>query len=215
MDPKFRIFLLLVLVIAAVSVGPGCLGNQPSDQTDTVEGYTMDGKVVDAQTGDPVSGVVIRVDEHSTKTGPEGSFQIDNLQAGNYTVKAEKPDYYPRETEVSINFDNKVRIQIRSEEYFKPNASSLLATHWDQGITCDDCHGESTVEDIQSSPTNETCIECHSLAGLQNRTSTLDPNPHKDPHDMFKNCMNCHRVHEPSVKRCAKCHSSDIIPEVP
>lgn len=205
---------LVVLLAVAVATGAGCLGSSDDDSAETPDTFTLEGAIVDGQTGDGVGGVAISVDDRTTETDADGAFVVRNLSDGEYTLVAEKSGYERLETEVQVMGDRQIQLQLKNESFYDPTKASLANTHWENDVTCEGCHGVPENE-VQSPPPDGTCIDCHSLESVQNRTADLDPNPHDDPHGYAEDCGSCHRVHEPSINTCAGCHSSAIIPEVP
>ena len=58
----------------------------------TTSGQLM-GSVIDAYTGDPISGVSISLDGKGTTTVNDGSFTIDDIVPGDYTLIFSKSGY--------------------------------------------------------------------------------------------------------------------------
>lgn len=89
------------------------------------------------------------------------------------------------------------------------NTMPLSHTHQLSGVTCAQCHGETT------SPTDvptDTCVVCHPVADLVKKVptdeGTYTHNSHYGP-DLA--CEVCHHVHKASELYCNECHSYDFI----
>lgn len=55
---------------------------------------SMVGSVVDAETSEPISGVLVEiVGLTSTTTAGDGTYSITNIPPGSYTVRFSHPDY--------------------------------------------------------------------------------------------------------------------------
>ncbi len=83
-------------------------------------------------------------------------------------------------------------------------AQELRGKHKENAIACVDCHQTETPD----SPADvESCLNCHGgFEGMAEATKDLTINPH-DSHLGEVDCTECHRIHEPSVLYCNKCHN--------
>ena len=218
MSPTLRsktvlIVCCLVLVTAGGCVGSGGNGGD-GQSTTTTSTYAISGTVVDARTHDPLGGVAVTVGEQTATTGSEGQFQLTGVPPGEYALGLEKAGYQTRSIEIRLASDREVRFELRDESFYEPDQSPLVQAHWQANVTCEPCHGSPQGAITEPAPA-ESCIECHPLADLRNATAAQVPNPHQDPHGIYRDCGRCHRVHEASVDACAECHSSNTIPPVP
>lgn len=216
MNPK-RGTVLVVLLTVLFVIGAGCLGSGGGNgdtTTTAADGFTLEGDIDDARSGDGVSGVTVTVDGRTAETDSDGEFAIEGLSEGEYTVLAEKPGYLPTEISVGVSSDRQVAFTIRDEEFYQPDQASLVQTHWENDVTCQTCHGSPEGE-IEEPPADSTCMDCHPMETIENQTAEFDPNPHDDPHGRAQDCGSCHKVHEPSVNGCTGCHSQSIIPDPP
>ena len=106
----------------------------------------------------------------------------------------------------------------------------LAAVHTQAGVTCQECHPQTTgslVQEIFSTATHSypqpldpikfetaACLQCHGTYDqLAARTANLERNPH-DSHQGQLDCRTCHRVHSDSVYYCGQCHGDATMPKV-
>jgi hypothetical protein len=107
MTKKGFIFVALLafmgLVIAGCPDLPDLLGGGGSSTTTT---GTITGGVTDATTGVPIVGATITTDPEITaetiQTGPDGSYEIADVDAGTYKVTASKTGYNPATKNVNV-----------------------------------------------------------------------------------------------------------------
>ena len=62
--------------------------------------YTLQGKVVNSTTGEPIRGALVQIyflGQTSMLTGPDGKFQFDGLPAGQSTITVRKPGFFTEE----------------------------------------------------------------------------------------------------------------------
>jgi len=105
----------------------------------------------------------------------------------------------------------------------------LAAVHSQAGVTCQQCHPQTTVQLVCEIASNtahqystplaaikfetQACMQCHgTYAQLAARTQNLERNPH-DSHQGQLDCRNCHRVHSDSVYYCGQCHGAATMPK--
>lgn len=85
------LFLLTLFALSAMAEGPFRLG----------------GKVTDAQTGEPLPGVVVRLDDNYlwAVTGKDGCYTFDKVQEGSYTLNASYLGYVDINERIDIRGD--------------------------------------------------------------------------------------------------------------
>jgi hypothetical protein len=106
----------------------------------------------------------------------------------------------------------------------------LAYGHTQAGVTCQECHPQTTgtlAQEIASNAIHsylqplapikfetQACLQCHgTYAQLAQRTQNLARNPH-DSHQGQLDCRTCHRVHSDSVYYCGQCHGDATMPKV-
>jgi len=62
---------------------------------------TVEGKVSDSQTGDPITGAVVKIGDREVKTGAEGEYKIE-IPVGSYTLKARASGYSSYTSQIDI-----------------------------------------------------------------------------------------------------------------
>lgn len=106
---------LLLTGIMALFIGVGLNTAQavtPETQPALVQlqqAVKLQGKVVNAKTGEAISGVEVKLaeSEQSATTDENGLFVIDSLEAGTYTVTVEADGYESFEKKVELSADSK------------------------------------------------------------------------------------------------------------
>ena len=66
----------------------------------TVEKFTLTGAVVDSVTGEPIRKALVQIYTGQKRTafsGDDGSFQLEGIPAGSYSVTAQKPGYFSQQ----------------------------------------------------------------------------------------------------------------------
>ncbi len=106
----------------------------------------------------------------------------------------------------------------------------LAYVHAQAGVTCQDCHPQTTVTlvgEIASNITHnypqpldtlsfqtQACLHCHgTYAQLALRTQNLARNPHNS-HEGQLECRSCHQMHTDSIYYCGQCHGVATMPKV-
>ena len=83
------------------------------------------------------------------------------------------------------------------------NASLLGDKHQANGMSCSDCHKET-------SPSNDVptsvCMDCHED---YQKEAASNINPH-NAHMTYDHCTDCHHAHRPSESQCLNCHSFNM-----
>lgn len=82
----------ILAALAAVTIG--LMGIQAEAHSVVFEGE-ISGAVIDAATGEALSGVEVRIEENgeSAETNEDGEFSLDNLEPGIYTLFIEEEGY--------------------------------------------------------------------------------------------------------------------------
>ena len=80
---------LTALFVFFLLFGPRASSQQSSDRFD------LHGKVINALTGEPISGVLVQLDyQHVQFTQSDGSFVFPNLSRGQYAIQTKKPGFF-------------------------------------------------------------------------------------------------------------------------
>jgi hypothetical protein len=83
--------------------------------------------------------------------------------------------------------------------------------HHLQGVSCQDCHGDSGEYDYLETA---DCLACHESAEAVAKLTEghAEENPHNSPHyGMDLDCELCHHAHEESENYCAQCHDWALV----
>jgi len=96
---KYFIKITLFLLLLAFGMGQlgGCLSCAP-----ITEPGSISGTVVDATTGDALSGATVSVGSISTTTGANGTYKLENVPAGVPSVTASKSGYISDSKQVLV-----------------------------------------------------------------------------------------------------------------
>ena len=101
---KKTLFLIIVLIALATSCDPVTY--------DTF--CTISGTVLDLDSGDPIQSAVVTLTPggYNTYTGSDGCFEFLDLDAGRYTVMAQKTGYVTNHKEVTAIAGSVVPIKL-------------------------------------------------------------------------------------------------------
>ncbi|MCX4245325.1 TonB-dependent receptor [Paraliomyxa miuraensis] len=83
----------------------------PSPCTDTVEG-----RVVDESTGEPVAGALVRLGEASVETDQTGHFELHDVCPGDHALTVERPEYHTVRQQVAVDGDTAVDVHALPRE---------------------------------------------------------------------------------------------------
>lgn len=95
----------------------------------------IEGQVFEADTEEPISGVEITTSPPSDVrvTGDDGTFEIDDLEIGDYTVRARKSGYEDRSVTVAVNENRTSEATLFMEEDAEAETERSLdaeVTNW-------------------------------------------------------------------------------------
>lgn len=145
-------FCLLVLALAA-----GCDKETIGPQT---EG-SIEGVVRDAETNEAIAraNVTTSPPTQSVLTDEDGTFAIEGIPTGDYTIDVTKSDYKSRAVQVKVqeNKTTSAEILLEREDDFGPQADSLTAqvTNWyNDRINRDSTGADSIFVDVEYSARN-------------------------------------------------------------
>lgn len=117
---------------------------------------TIRGTVRDAETQDPVvqANVTTSPPTQSVLTGSDGRFELDGVEAGNYSITASKSGYDDRATSVRVGESETTRAEIllQRSEGAGPQRDSLDAevTAWfNDAVNLDESGADSTFVDVE------------------------------------------------------------------
>lgn len=146
--------LLSLLVALAVvgcdeeTVGPETRGN-------------IEGQVQDASTNDPIAGASITTSPptQSVLSGNDGTFTLNDVSTGNYTVEVSKTDYQTRNVTVNVreNQTASATVLLERGDDFGTQTDSLTAevTNWyNDKVNRDSTGADSIFADVEYSVRN-------------------------------------------------------------
>lgn len=161
MSPRsFRRFIsstcgLLVLLIALVASGCDEETLGPDSQGE------IKGEVQHATTDEPLSGANVTTSPptQSILTSDDGTFALQNIPTGNYSVRASKDDFESRSVQVSVreNQTTSATILLEREDEFGSSTDSLSAnvTNWfNDRVNRDSTGADSIFVDVEYSARN-------------------------------------------------------------
>ncbi len=104
------------------------LAPAPEECVDTVEG-----RVVDQTTGQPVAGALVRLGRASVESDETGHFELREVCPGDHALTVERPDYQTVRREVSVNGDTEVDVhalprELEHEDHVLVKVSSAPTT---------------------------------------------------------------------------------------
>lgn len=88
----------LLAILLAVAAVQGC-----GDNTGPVPVGSLEGRVTDIETGNPVDGAAVTIAGHSTQSDAAGAYRLDGLPAGQQSLTATHPDYQIYTADVTIS----------------------------------------------------------------------------------------------------------------
>ncbi len=144
-----RSFLLAALFLAAGALA-GCDDETVGPETQG----TLTGTVESAETSAPISraNVTTSPPTQSVLTGEDGTFSLDNIPTGNYTVTASKSDFGSRSVTVRVEEGQTTNASILLEPENGAEADSLSAqvTSWlNDPINRDSTGADSIFVDVE------------------------------------------------------------------
>ena len=112
---KLSIFALLTAFLFSFSLAES--NAQTKQESEQPETHLLEGKVVNAESGDVINDAKVKIvgTEKETKTGKDGIFTFEKLQAGTHTLKVKKEGYKKWEKEVEFKEGLKVVLQVKPE----------------------------------------------------------------------------------------------------
>jgi hypothetical protein len=144
-----RSFLLAALLLAAGALA-GCDDETVGPETQG----TLTGTVESAETSAPIprANVTTSPPTQSVLTGEDGTFSLDNIPTGNYTVTASKSDFGSRSVTVRVEEGQTTNASILLEPENGAEADSLSAqvTSWlNDPINRDSTGADSIFVDVE------------------------------------------------------------------
>lgn len=105
-----RTSALFTVIMLVVGLTAGCGDDNPID-TPTITTGKVEGRITDLTTGQPVEGVTITTSPstQSVVTGPDGTFMLPAIIAGQYSITAGKTGYRAKSIEVQVVAGSTIR----------------------------------------------------------------------------------------------------------
>lgn len=109
--------LLLTLGRPGWAVGQGSAASAPGAPPPAALRSSITGRVVNAETGEPVAAAAVRLLElgRSELSHQDGSFHFDDLAAGRYTLAVQRLGFAPAQREVVVGAEGVARLEISLE----------------------------------------------------------------------------------------------------
>lgn len=147
--------LLLPLLVALAATG--CDEETVGPETRG----TIDGRVQDASTNEPIADASITTSPptQSVLSGSDGTFALNNVPTGNYTVEVTKTNYQTRNVTVNVeeNQTSTATVLLERSDDFGPQNDSLVAqvTNWyTDSVNRDSTGADSLFADVEYSVRN-------------------------------------------------------------
>jgi len=116
LNAKFMLSVLVAITISLIGIQAQAqiVDDQEQDTDAAVSGF-----VVDAATGEALSGVEVKLEDNgeSAETNEEGEFTLENLEPGSYTLIVEEEGYEEWSQTIEVTEDGlgaEVEISLQS-----------------------------------------------------------------------------------------------------
>jgi len=112
---KLSILALLTAFLVSISISE--THAQSKKKSEQPETYLLEGKVRNAQSGEPLNDAEVHIigKEIKAETGKDGIFTFEELPEGTYTLKVEKDGYKKWKKEVEHKKGLKVILMVKPE----------------------------------------------------------------------------------------------------
>lgn len=153
MSFKYSKLAVAWLIVLVVSVG--C-----SKETVSPETFgKIEGQILDSETENGIASVNITTSPatNSIITGNDGSFTIEEVSTGTYTVNADKKGYVSNSVSIQVREDKTAKAQIYLDSEDENGQKSLEAevTAWNERrVNNDNTGNDSTYADVEYEVTN-------------------------------------------------------------
>jgi len=99
-----KVFYILVCVMlsAALSVNISGCGNGGSSEKPGTSYGNVTGTVTNSVTGQPIEGVYVWIGLSGTKSAPDGTYILENVESGKRTIQAKLEGYDNYESEITV-----------------------------------------------------------------------------------------------------------------
>ena len=113
-----KLSLLAILIIFLLGLGQSELYAQSKKVTEQAEKFTLNGKVINNQSGEAVSEAKVYIVDRELKveTDKEGRFTFEKLSEGAHMLKIEKEGYKPWKRMIKVKEGLRVVLQIKPED---------------------------------------------------------------------------------------------------
>lgn len=107
--------LVIALVALSVNVNANVKGDDKntSNNSTSAAALTINGQVVDKETGEALVGVAVKIDNTTTYTDFEGNFSATVIGTKSVSINANLISYNPQEVKVDLNCANSVKLELK------------------------------------------------------------------------------------------------------
>lgn len=92
---------------------------------------SITGVVADSESGNPLRDATVTLGEHTTKTGADGHYQLDEVPPGNYTLTGRMEGYKPYQRQIDVQGNQQIILDITLSLFEEP--SPLPVAEVEQG----------------------------------------------------------------------------------
>lgn len=119
------IIFCLFLPVAMARCGKEDAGVNPDGNSHPSDTGKLYGRVIDSHTSDGIGGVTVTVSSKSVQTGSDGTYMLDGIPSGSYTVTASQKIYATVNAQVDIPANESVscNLAMTTNETGEPNDS--------------------------------------------------------------------------------------------
>ncbi len=107
--------LVIALVTVSINVNANVKGDDKGTAVNTTSAValTINGQVVDKETGEALVGVAVKVDNTTTYTDFEGNFSATVIGSKTVSINANLISYNPQEVKVDLNCANNLKLELK------------------------------------------------------------------------------------------------------
>ena len=86
---------------------------------------SITGVVTDGESGNPLRDAIVTLEEHTSKTGADGHYQLDKVPLGSYTLTARIEGYKPYQRQIDVQGSQEIILDITLSLFEEPSLLSV------------------------------------------------------------------------------------------